>query len=185
MPEKIPPGQRFIEKWPVRTAEDTPSLDPKDWVLKITGMVKNEKTFSINEIWALPPVEVVGDFHCVETWTVSGNRWKGVRVRDLIARSQIQDKARFAVVHSPGGYTSEVDIDCLMADDTLLAWERNGEPIPFVHGYPLRLIVPGRYAYKSVKWVVMLTFVERDILGYWEERGYHSVADVWKQERYR
>lgn len=184
MEGKIPPGQRFIPSWPVRTAESEPSIDPENWVLMITGMVKEEKSFKLDEIRALPTFEVKGDFHCVETWSVPGNTWKGVRVRDLIDEDQLLDGAKYAVIHSPGGYTSEVDIDCLMAEDTLLAWERNGEPIPFEHGYPLRLIVPSRYAYKSVKWVVKIEFVSRDIPGYWESRGYHPVADVWKQERY-
>jgi DMSO/TMAO reductase YedYZ molybdopterin-dependent catalytic subunit len=71
-----------------------------------------------------------------------------------------------------------------MDDQTLLAWERNGEPISFDHGYPLRLVVPSRYAYKSVKWVIKIEFVDRDIRGYWEEQGYHPVADVWRNERY-
>jgi len=184
MEGKIPPGQRFIPSWPVRTAESEPSIDPENWVLMITGMVKEEKSFKLDEIRALPTFEVKGDFHCVETWSVPGNTWKGVRISDLIDEDQLLDGAKYAVIHSPGGYTSEVDIDCLMAEDTLLAWERNGEPIPFEHGYPLRLIVPGRYAYKSVKWVVKIEFVSRDIPGYWESRGYHPFADVWKQERY-
>lgn len=184
MADKIPPGQRYISSWPVRTAEGAPTLDLKDWTLKVTGMVKNEKIITLNEIWALPAVVVKRDFHCVETWSVPDNTWRGIRVRDLIDETQIHKDARFAVVHSIGGYTSEVDIGCLMADDTLLVWERNGEPIPFDHGYPLRLIVPSRYAYKSVKWVVKIELVDRDIPGYWESRGYHPVADVWKQERY-
>ena len=184
MAEKIPPGQRFIPSWPVRTAEETPTIDPEDWTLKITGLVKQEKILKAGDIHTMPAIEVVGDFHCVESWSVPGNRWRGVRIRDLIGRDDLLETAKFALVYSPGGYSSELDLDCLMDSETLLAWERNGEPIPFEHGYPLRLIVPGRYAYKSVKWVMEITFVDRDIRGYWEERGYHPVADVWKNERY-
>ncbi len=180
-----PPGQRFISKWPVRSVEAAFDVDPETWKLEITGLVKTPRTFSLAEIRALPAVEVVRDFHCVETWSVPDNRWRGVRVRDLIPRDELQPDARFVVARSWGGFTSEMDIECLMADDTLLAWERNGQPIPPEHGYPLRLIVPDRYAYKSVKWVVALEFVDRDIPGYWEERGYHPVANVWRSERFK
>jgi len=181
---QVPPGQRPIKMWPVRTAEELPDVDPKEWTLEITGLVHSPKCLKIDEIQAMPAVEVLGDFHCVETWTVPDNRWKGVRVRDLVDPSELRKEAKFALFYSPGGYSSEMDLDGVMDDETLLAWERNGEPIPFEHGYPLRLIVPSRYAYKSVKWVCKIEFVEKDIRGYWEERGYHPVADVWRNERF-
>jgi DMSO/TMAO reductase YedYZ molybdopterin-dependent catalytic subunit len=184
MSEKIPPGQKFINKWPVRTVEPVPTVKPEEWKLEISGLVTTPISLTLDEIKSFPIVEIVRDFHCVETWTVPDNTWKGVRVRDMITRENILDTASFVVVSSWGGFTSEMAIDYLMADDTLLAWERNGKPIPIDHGYPLRLIVPNRYAYKSVKWVTGLKFVDSDIPGYWEERGYNSVADVWKQERY-
>ncbi len=181
---QIPPGQRYIGTWPVRTAEDVPEMDPEKWILEIAGLVRSPKHLKIEAIHAMPTVEIHRDFHCVETWTVPDNRWKGVRVRDLVDRSELQKGARFALFYSPGGYSSEIDLDCVMDDETLLAWGRNGKPIPFEHGYPLRLIVPSRYAYKSVKWVCRIEFVDRDIRGYWEERGYHPVADVWRSERF-
>ncbi len=182
--KKVPPGQRFIPKWPVRSVESMPEIDPETWTLTIKGLVKAPRSLSFPEIRSLPAVEIRRDFHCVETWSVPDNTWKGVRVRDIVAPDELLEMARYAVIHSHGGYTSEVDVACLMAEDTLLAWERNGEPIPPEHGYPLRLIVPDRYAYKSVKWVTAIEFVDRDIPGYWEERGYHTVADVWRSERF-
>ncbi len=181
---KIPPGQRYIDSWPVRTAEEFPSLAVDEWTLEVSGLVQERKVFTLDEIWAFPQVEIEGDFHCVETWSVPNNRWKGVRVKEILDRVSPLKEARFAVFHSPGGYSSEVDMVCARDEGSLLAWERNGEPIPFEHGYPLRLIIPGRYAYKSVKWVCKIELVDEDIRGYWEARGYHPVADVWKNERY-
>ena len=183
--KKVPPGQRFIPKWPVRSVDAIPEINPETWTLEVKGLVKAPRSLSFPEIRTLPVVEIQRDFHCVETWSVPDNTWKGVRVRDIVAPDELLDTARYAVIHSHGGYTSEVDVACLMAEDTLLAWERNGEPIPPEHGYPLRLIVPDRYAYKSVKWVTVIEFVDQDIPGYWEERGYHTVADVWRSERFR
>jgi DMSO/TMAO reductase YedYZ molybdopterin-dependent catalytic subunit len=115
---------------------------------------------------------------------VPDNVWKGVRVKDLLGKVSIKPEARYALVRSWGGYDSDIDIDALMADDTILAFERNGSPIEAEHGYPLRLIIPSRYAYKSVKLVVEIELTAEDLPGYWEKRGYHKRADVWSEERF-
>ncbi len=186
MSQKMPPGQQAVARWPVRTAEQMPKdTTPEHWTLKISGLVDEEVILSWVQIQALKVVELKRDFHCVETWSVMDNIWKGVLVRDVLAKVAIKPQANFAMIHSWGGYTSDIDLNALMADDTMLAWERNGKPIPPEHGYPLRLIVPDRYAYKSVKWVVEIELMQGDRPGYWEERGYHRRADVWKAERFQ
>ena len=185
MASNIPPGQQFIKKFPVRTAESQPtSTDTKTWTVRITGLVEEPITLSFDEIQSMDTLEVKSDFHCVETWSVPDNLWKGIRVKDLLEKASIKREARFAMVKSWGGYDSDVDLEVLMADDTILAWERNGKPIEPEHGYPLRLIIPSRYAYKSVKWVVEIELIDEDRPGYWEKRGYHKRADVWAQKRF-
>ena len=184
MDRNIPPGQQFIKQFPVRTAESEPtSIDPKTWTVKITGLVERPVTFGFDEIQAMDTVQVRGDFHCVETWSVPDNLWKGVKVKDLLDKVAIEEKAGYAMVKSWGGYDSDVDLEVLMSDETILAWERNGKPLEPEHGYPLRLIIPSRYAYKSVKWVIEIELMENDRPGYWVKRGYHRRADVWAEER--
>ena len=185
MGKNIPPGQEFIKQFPVRTAESQPTrINPETWTVKITGLVTRPVTFNLDEIQAMDMVQVKGDFHCVETWSVPDNVWKGVRVRDLLEKTSIKPEARYAMIRSWGGYDSDLDLEALMADETILAWERNGKPIEPEHGFPLRLIIPSRYAYKSVKWVVEIELTEEDRPGYWEKRGYHKRADVWAEERF-
>ncbi len=185
MKRNIPPGQQFIKQFPVRTVEAEPTnIDPETWVLKITGLVAKPASFSFKEIQSMGAIEVNSDFHCVETWSVPDNVWKGVRVRDLLEKVSIKPEARYAMIRSWGGYDSDVDLEALMADEAILAWDRNGKPIEPEHGFPLRLIIPSRYAYKSVKWVVEIELMEKDRPGYWEKRGYHKRADVWAQERF-
>lgn len=183
-PGDLPVGQHWIEKWPVRTAEEAPDSDPQSWRLAVTGLVENPLTLSLSEVQELGTIEIVRDFHCVESWSVPNNRWKGVPVHRILEIAHPTSKAHYGIVHSPGGYETDLPLEVLLRPDTILAWQRNGEPISRDHGYPLRLIVPDLYAYKSAKWVSEVELVGEDRPGFWEERGYHRGADVWSGERF-
>jgi DMSO/TMAO reductase YedYZ molybdopterin-dependent catalytic subunit len=183
-PGDLPVGQHWIEGWPVRTAEQQPHVDPDAWTLRITGMVQRELTLAFQEIRGLGAVEMARDFHCVESWSVPQSTWKGVPVYRILEGANPLPNARYAMVSSPGGYETNLWIEVLRRPDTLLVWERNGKTLRWDHGYPLRLIVPECYAYKSAKWVSEIRIVEEDVRGYWEERGYHTGADVWLGQRF-
>jgi DMSO/TMAO reductase YedYZ molybdopterin-dependent catalytic subunit len=183
-PGDLPTGQHWIEKWPVRTAEATPDVDADSWTLTVSGMVENPVTLSLQDIRNFGTVEIARDFHCVETWSVPDNKWKGVPVHRILQLAHPLPEARYGVVGSPGGYETCLFLDKLMRSDTLLVWERGGRPLSWEHGYPLRLIVPDLYAYKSVKWVSEIRVVSQETLGFWEKRGYHRGADVWLGERF-
>jgi len=88
------------------------------------------------------------------------------------------------ITHCDHGYTSNLSLPSLMDDDVLIAWGHNGAPLEPEHGFPLRLVVPKRYAWKSAKWLEGLEWVEFDRLGFWERNGYNNAADPWKEERY-
>jgi DMSO/TMAO reductase YedYZ molybdopterin-dependent catalytic subunit len=183
-PGDLPVGQHWIEKWPVRTAEEPPEVDPESWDVTVTGMVERPLRLSLRELQGLGTVEIMRDFHCVESWSVPHNRWKGVPVPRILEKAHPAPEARYAMVCSPGGYVTDLPLDVLLRPDTVLVWERNGEPLDREHGYPLRLIVPDLYAYKSVKWVSGIELVREDRPGYWEMRGYHRGADVWSGDRF-
>jgi len=183
-PGDVPVGQHWIKDWPVRTAEPRPDMDPESWTLRITGMVERSLILTFQEIRELGTVEILRDFHCVESWSVPHNKWKGVPVHRVLERANPLPDARYAIVSSPGGYGTNLLLEVLLRPDTLLAWERNGKPISRDHGYPLRLIVPDLYAYKSAKWVSEIRLLDADVLGFWEQRGYHKGADVWAGERF-
>ena len=183
-PSDLPIGQRWIKKWPVRTAEPPPDVDPESWTLKISGLVEKPLTLSFQEIRELDVVEIVRDFHCVESWSVPDNNWKGVPVHQLLELANPLPEARYAIVRSPGGYGTNLLLEVLLCQDTLLVWEHNGKPLSWDHGYPLRLIVPDLYAYKSVKWVSEISLLDEDRPGFWERQGYHRGANVWSGERF-
>jgi DMSO/TMAO reductase YedYZ molybdopterin-dependent catalytic subunit len=163
-PGDLPIGQRWIEKWPVRTAEPPPGADLESWTLMITGLVERQLTLSFQEVRGLGTVEIVRDFHCVESWSVPDNNWKGVPVHRILELANPLPEARYALVR--------------------IVWERNGKPLSWDHGYPLRLIVPDLYAYKSVKWVSEISLLDEDRPGFWERQGYHRGGNVWLGERF-
>ena len=181
---RIPPGQTLTDKFPVLTYGPTPRFNLKTWDFKIFGLVEEPLGFSYEEFRALPIHRQVSDFHCVTTWSRLDNAWEGVRIADLMARVKLKPEARHAIIHSDGGYTTNLPLAELLDDDVMLAYRHDGRDLEPDHGFPLRLVVPKLYAWKSAKWVRAIEFTDIDRRGFWEVRGYHNHADPWTEERY-
>lgn len=184
-PTRVPPGQRLTPGWPVLHVGAAPSWHRADWRLVVTGRVRRRTVLDWEELRALETVTVTADLHCVTGWSRLDNTWEGVRVRDVLALASPREEASHVVVSGHPAYSANLPLAALLDDDVLLAWAHDGEMLPPAHGGPVRLVVPARYAWKSVKWVTELRLVERDVPGYWEERGYHDEADPWREQRYR
>jgi DMSO/TMAO reductase YedYZ molybdopterin-dependent catalytic subunit len=184
-PEKrLPPGQVLVDKFPVLSYGPTPRFNPQKWDFRIFGMVEQELRLSYQEFRTLPANRQVSDFHCVTTWSRLDNVWEGVRMPDLMKRVRLKPEARNAVVHCDGGYTTNIALEELLDDDVMLAWKLDGRDLEPDHGWPLRLVVPKLYGWKSAKWVRAIEFVSEDRRGFWEVRGYHNHGDPWREERY-
>jgi DMSO/TMAO reductase YedYZ molybdopterin-dependent catalytic subunit len=168
----------------VLTYGPTPPFNPATWDFRITGLVVEERRWTYQEFRALPQSAVTADFHCVTTWSLLDNAWEGVRTIDLIKLVTLMPEARYALIHCDGGYTTNLAITDFLGADVLLAHRRNGRDLEPGHGFPLRLIVPKLYGWKSAKWVRSVEFSFEDRLGFWERRGYHNHADPWVEERY-
>ncbi|MEQ8394314.1 sulfite oxidase-like oxidoreductase [Thalassobaculum sp.] len=181
---RLPPGQQRVRDFPVLDLGTHPNLNPKDWRLSVEGLVSTPTIFSLADIEAIPPFEVTADIHCVTAWSRLDNRWRGVATRDLIAEVRPHDDARFVIVKSYDGYTTNLSIDWLYEADSLIATHWEGRPLTREHGGPARLVIPALYFWKSAKWVRSIRFVARDVKGFWEARGYHGVGDPWKEQRY-
>jgi DMSO/TMAO reductase YedYZ molybdopterin-dependent catalytic subunit len=184
--ERIPPGQSRTRKWPVLDASGPPVIDLESWKFRIGGLVKEEITWTWQELLRLPRVKVFSDFHCVTRWSRLGNLWEGVSTRELIRLAGgACPEAHYAMVHGyDRGWTTNLPLDDLLADDALVAILHDGESISTEHGGPARLIVPRLYAWKSAKWVAGIDLIEKDRPGFWEANGYHMRGDPWQQERY-
>lgn len=182
----MPPGQRPTERFPVLDLGMHPAVDERRWRLRVDGPVEAPLEVDWQGFLALGPKrEQTCDFHCVTTWSRLDLRWAGLAFVELAARVRPAAAARFVVAHGRDGYTTNLPLEDLLADDVLLAYELAGQPLPVEHGGPLRLLVPRRYGWKSAKFLDRLEFLEADRPGYWEQRGYHDRGDPWAEERYR
>ncbi|MFA5308803.1 MAG: sulfite oxidase-like oxidoreductase [Dehalococcoidales bacterium] len=181
---RLPPGQRLTEKWPVLHYGKVYHIKPEDWTLKITGLVARERAVTYSELAALPRVEVFSDIHCVTTWSRYNNTWEGVAtsaIKDLVA---IKPDAKYVMVQGEGGFTTNLPLSDFFADDALFALKHDGQPVSDEHGGPVRLVVPRLYFWKSAKWLTGLKFQAKNEPGFWEKAGYHMHGDPWTEERY-
>jgi DMSO/TMAO reductase YedYZ molybdopterin-dependent catalytic subunit len=136
------------------------------------------------EFNGLPRAQRTSDFHCVTRWSRFDNRWDGVSFQEILRRVRPLPNASHVLVHAEQGYTANVPLADLDRETVLLATHHDGEPLSAEHGYPLRLIVPHLYAWKSVKWLRGLEFLDHDAPGFWEQNGYHMYGDPFKEERF-
>ena len=183
-PARLPPGQYLTEKWPVLHAGSVPDTDLAAWDFRVFGEVENPITLSWDELAALPKVENVQDIHCVTRWSRFDARFGGVHWRELAKLVRPKPSARYVVAHAEQGFTANVPIEFLEDDNALLATEADGEPLTPDHGWPLRLVIPGKYFWKSAKWLRGIELRATDEPGFWERYGYHNDADPWREERY-
>jgi DMSO/TMAO reductase YedYZ molybdopterin-dependent catalytic subunit len=181
---RLPPGQVRTEKWPVLHYGSVPHVDLATWDFRVDGLVKSPKRWTYEEFLTLPQVKVRSDIHCVTRWSRFDNLWQGVSFREVMRHLEVKAEARFAVIHAEQGFTTNLPLSELEQDDVLFAHIHDGVPLTPEHGWPLRLVVPRRYFWKSAKWVRRIELVGQDRPGFWEQNGYHNLADPWHEERF-
>jgi len=181
---RLPPGQALTLKWPVLHYGGIPHFDPARWDFQVRGLVETPLRFTWAEFNALPRIRVTSDFHCVTRWSRFDNHWEGVAFRQLLGRVKLQPRAGYVLVHAEQGFTANVPLADLDRENVLFATHHDGAPLTAEHGYPLRLIVPHLYAWKSVKWVRGIEFLDHDAPGFWEQNGYHMYGDPWREQRF-
>lgn len=181
---RVPPGQFLTDKFPVLTYGPTPRVDLKEWKFHVLGLVEAPFTLTWEEFMALPKIQVVADFHCVTQWSRLNNEWEGVSFREVMKLAKPKPEAKFVMVFSDLGYTTNLALEDLMEENVLFAYRHDGNDLEPDHGWPLRLVVPKLYGWKSAKWVRGLDFMAEEKPGFWEDRGYHMRGDPWREERY-
>jgi DMSO/TMAO reductase YedYZ molybdopterin-dependent catalytic subunit len=181
---RLPPGQYVTEKWPVLHYGAVPHVDPARWDFCIVGLVERPVTLSYQEFRALPTMTLTCDIHCVTAWSRLGVTFEGVAAKTVLGLVAIRPEARFVMVHAEQGYETNLPLEYLLADDALFAWRADGRDLTPEHGWPLRLVVPRLYFWKSAKWVRGLELLAEDRPGFWERNGYHMRGDPWREERY-
>ncbi len=180
---RVPPGQFLSKKFPVLTYGSTPKIRIEEWKLWVSGLVAREIELDWNEFCKLQWESTVADFHCVTQWSALDQVWEGVSFAQVVSPAQPSSKARFAMVHCYGGYSTNLPLE-LATQEGLFVHKQNGKPLGESHGWPLRLVVPSRYGWKSAKWVSGVELLAEDEPGFWEKRGYNNNGDPWKEERF-
>jgi DMSO/TMAO reductase YedYZ molybdopterin-dependent catalytic subunit len=183
-PARLPPGQYLTEKWPVLHAGTVPDTDLATWDFRVFGEVEEPVTLTWEQLKELPSREVTVDIHCVTRWSRFDTSFRGVHWSELAKLVRPKPSAHFAVAHAEQGFTANLPLAALKDETALIAYEADGEPLTPEHGWPLRLMVPTRYFWKSAKWLRGVELRASDQPGFWERYGYHNDADYWKEERY-
>ncbi|HSS72145.1 MAG TPA: sulfite oxidase-like oxidoreductase [Gaiellaceae bacterium] len=183
-PARLPPGQYLTEKWPVLHAGSVPKVDLATWDLTVTGEVERDLTLTWERLLELPSREVTVDIHCVTRWSRFDTTFKGVHWNELAKLVSPKPSARFVIAHAEQGFTANMPIDAIEDESALIAYEADGEPFTPDHGWPVRLVVPSRYFWKSAKWLRGLELRSTDEPGFWERYGYHNDANYWQEQRY-
>lgn len=181
---RLPPGQRLVTNFPVLDLGIHPEIPPDKWELKIHGHVENPVTLSWSQFLALPQFKDVSDLHCVTTWSQFDMEWEGVAFFTIADLVQAKPDATHVFFKSYDGYTTNNPLHICLDDDVLIAHQWKGQPLSKEHGGPARVIIPKRYAWKGAKFIHEIVFLDRDILGFWELRGYSNTADPWLEDRF-
>lgn len=187
--DRLPPGQGLIrraENWPV-LGETAPRADASPWMIRVTGAVAAPIEISLADLMRRPRTEIVTDIHCVTRWSKFDRRFSGFPLMDLIAEARPTEDARFVrfVARTDRAHDTSLTMDLCRELAPLITFEAEGAPLEEIHGGPVRIVTPGRYFYKSVKWLEEIELRADNKLGYWEAGpGYHDNADPWEEERF-
>ena len=182
--DRLPPGQRQVHNFPVLDLGIQPEVSLDKWELKIHGQVENPVTLNWTQFLALPSFRDLSDFHCVTTWSQFDMAWEGVAFFTLADLVKPKQEASHLQFKSYDGYSTNTPLSACLDEDVLIAHTWNGKPLTKEHGGPARMIVPKLYAWKGAKWVREIIFLDRDLLGFWELRGYSNTADPRSEERF-
>ena len=146
------------------------------WRLEIAGLVENPRTYTFDEIRALPSSTQETTLMCISNYVggglMSNAMWKGLPLRDLLMPAGPRPGIVKVVLHAADGYTDTYPLDKALEPTTFVAYEMNGEPLPLRHGYPVRILTPGLFGEKSVKWVTRIELVDHDVKGFYEQQGW-------------
>jgi DMSO/TMAO reductase YedYZ molybdopterin-dependent catalytic subunit len=181
---RVPPGQYVTQTWPVLSYGPTPRFDPTTWDFRVFGEVEEPRHFTYAEFRALPQSLLSADFHCVSGWSRLDNRWGGVLAKDIHSLVSRRPQGNFVLIHCDSGYTTNLTLEEFIDSNVIFAHRHDNAELEPEHGWPLRLVVPKLYAWKSAKWVRAVEFTRESRRGFWELRGYHRHGDPWGEERY-
>jgi DMSO/TMAO reductase YedYZ molybdopterin-dependent catalytic subunit len=182
---RLPPGQILTKKFPILQKGEIPHINRDKYVLEITGAVEKSVSFDLEELGNMIDARITADIHCVTTWSKFDTNWGGIHFKSILELVKPKESVSFVeFTGAESGFTTTVPIETLRSKNAILALTYENQPINDEHGGPVRTVIPDLYFYKSAKWVIKITFFEKDRLGFWEKGGYSNRADPWKEQNY-
>ena len=171
------------DKFYVTSYGGTPAIDMDSWRLRISGSVKQPLVLTYADIRAMEPIKETLTLECISNPpngdAISNAVWTGVRLAPILERAGIKGSAEYAAMRAQDGYYTGVPVDEIVRAENFLPYLMNGVPLPPVHGYPLRIFIPGKYGMKQPKWLTEIQLVDHPFTGYWEARGWSNSA--WRK----
>jgi DMSO/TMAO reductase YedYZ molybdopterin-dependent catalytic subunit len=183
--EVLPLNQVWGKKFVIYAALGVPRIDPRQWKLKVDGLVSTPLEYAYDQLTSLPQVSNVRSFHCVTRWSIKDVAWEGLQIRRLLEPAGVSAEAKWLMFHCADGYSAPVPLEDALREDSMIAFKLNGKALTAEQGFPARPFIPGLYAWKSAKWVNRMELLSGYRDGYWEMYGYHERADVWEEERFK
>ncbi|SFF42588.1 Oxidoreductase molybdopterin binding domain-containing protein [Paenibacillus algorifonticola] len=181
---RVPSGQALTERFPILHENEVPEYNMAEWTLTISGAVEKETVFSYEQLMAMPQTTQVSDIHCVTRWSKLDTKWEGVKFKDLLPLLGVKPETKYVMIHADQDYETNLPLEDLLREDVLLAHSYDGEQLTPKHGWPLRLVVPHLYFWKSAKWIRGFEFMTEDRPGFWERNGFHNYADPFEEQRF-
>lgn len=176
-------GPTANDKFYITSYGGTPAVDAGSWRLRITGLVKQPLVLSYSDIRAMAPIKETLTLECISNPpngdAISNANWTGVRLAPILERAGVRGRAVYAAMRAADGYYTGVPTDEIMRGENFLPYLMNGVPLPPVHGFPLRIFIPGKYGMKQPKWLTEIRFVDSPFTGYWEAQGWSNSA--WRK----
>jgi len=161
---------------------DPPEVEASDYRLIIEGEVDNPLSLSLEQLKAYPAISQMRTLQCIGN-PIGGNlignaTWVGLSLAALLKEAGIRSRGRFLKLESLDGYHTGIPRKLALHEDSLLAYQMNGDPLPAKHGYPLRCLFPGRYGQKQPKWITRITAESKAHVGHWEGQGWSDDAFI-------
>jgi DMSO/TMAO reductase YedYZ molybdopterin-dependent catalytic subunit len=178
--DRLPPDQHLVRDWPVLHYGSVPHTPLDQWDFRVFGLVERPVTLSYEAFRRLGSRDETVDIHCVTGWSRFDNRFTGVPTSVVLELARPLPEARYVMVHAENGFTTNLPLEDFLHPDALFAWAHDGKDLTPEHGWPLRLVVPHLYFWKSAKWVRGVELMAEDRAGFWEEAGYHMRGDPWQ-----
>jgi DMSO/TMAO reductase YedYZ molybdopterin-dependent catalytic subunit len=184
LPLEITPNEKF---YVTSFSKGIPGFDGTTWFLEIGGLVERSLKLSLDELRALPAVEVMRTLECIGNplgGSLIGNAmWKGTLLEPLLKQAGIKSTAKYLTLDGADDYYTAVPIDVALNEQALIAYEMNGQPLNAEHGRPLRILLPGLYGQKQPKWLTHITVTDFYQKGPWEEQGWSDDAVIRPNSR--